>query len=223
MGERRDSVMGGGRRDRPTGAARLTPLAPGDPRYPADRLERLLPPPLPLLLCAGSLELLAAQSLGILSSRRCPGSIILRMHDFASTLRLKEIVAVGGFQSPLERHCLELFTTGRVRVIYTPARSLNWFRPRGEWRRLTAQGRLLVVSSSTLTTGRPTVRDAIARNGLVGALASVVLIPHAAPGSRTMAMARSLLAASRRVFTFDDPSNRALVEEGAIPVESLQW
>jgi predicted Rossmann fold nucleotide-binding protein DprA/Smf involved in DNA uptake len=221
--QRSEGVAGGVRSDRHTGAVRLIRLAPGDPRYPVDRLERLISPPLPVLLCVGSLELLAVQSLGILSSRRCPGSITLRMHDLANTLKLKEIVVVGGFQSPLERHCLEVFMTGRVRVVYAPARSLNRFRPRGEWRRLMEQGRLLVVSSSALTTRRPTVRDAVARNGFISALASVVLIPHAAPGSRTMAMAQSLLAASRRVFTFDDPSNRALINQGAIPFESLRW
>ncbi len=136
---------------------------------------------------------------------------------------MKEVTIVGGFQSPLERHCLEVFAAGRVRMIYAPARSLDRYRPRGVWRQLIDQGRLLIVGSGKFTNRRATVREAIARNLFIGALASIVLVPHAEPASRTMGVVRALLAASRRVATFDDPANRELIAGGAIPFEALRW
>ncbi len=220
--EQGNRSVGSGEGGAQTDAAGVIRVSPGDRLYPLERLDGIHSLPLPVLSCIGNAELLAMPSLGILCSRRCPGLITLRMHDLANQIRLREIVVAGGFQSPLERHCLEVFASGLVSVVYAPARSLERFRPRGVWRRLLGQGRLLVIAPSTVTNRRATVREAVLRNLFIGAISSALLVPHASPGSRTMGVARALLAVSRRVTTFDDPANCALLEAGAIPFENLR-
>jgi hypothetical protein len=59
--------------------------------------------------------LLNHRLLGFLCSRRCPGDLILRTYDLIRALRDAGVPVVGGFQSPMEKECLELLLRGSRR------------------------------------------------------------------------------------------------------------
>jgi predicted Rossmann fold nucleotide-binding protein DprA/Smf involved in DNA uptake len=62
---------------------------------------------------------------------------------------------------------------------------------------------------------RITVQTSLARNRFVAALAEGALIAHAHPGSKTMALAKDIVAWGKPVYTLDHPSNEHLLALGA--------
>ena len=165
----------------------------------------------------GHRSVLDRPKLGVLSSVRCPGSVILALYDLARSLRDSGLTFVGGFQSPVERDFLDILLRGSPRVIICPARGIARMRVRDEWRKPLAEGRLLFLSPFQDSERRPRRGMAQRRNELVAALADRVLIGHAAPGGATDRLARQLLGDGKPVFTIDDPANAALLALGAVP------
>jgi hypothetical protein len=49
---------------------------------------------------------------------------------------------------------------------------------------------------------------------MIGAIAHTIFIAYAAPNSKTLAFAQSLIAAGKAVITFDSSSNPLLQEQG---------
>ena len=125
-------------------------------------------------------------------SSRCPGDVILKMYDLSRAMRDEGVPVIGGFQSPMEKECLRILLRGDQPVIVCPARGIENMRIPREWRKPLDQGRLLILSPFPPTLRRPTAASATQRNELVASLANRVLIAHAAPGSKTEALARRL-------------------------------
>jgi hypothetical protein len=130
-------------------------------------------------------------------------------------LKLQDRVIAGGFHSPMERTCLDILLHGRTKVVLCPARGLRRLRMRPEWRAPLSEGRLLVISPFDDVIRRSTVQLARVRNSFVAELASALLVPFAAPRSRTERFAVEMLSAGKTVYTFPDPDSQPLIDLGA--------
>lgn len=167
--------------------------------------------PSPSFQTLGNSELLNRDSLGVLCSRKCPGSVILKFYDLLAEIRTKEITIVSGFHSPMEQAALERLTNSGCSFIVCPARGIERMRVPKEWKRLLAEGRMLIVSPFGETAARQSAKLAEERNRFVADLSTRLLIVHASPGSRL----ESLAATTQDLYTIDDPSNQNLFALGA--------
>jgi len=200
----------------------LQRLEQNSPRYP-ESIRRFLGDRAPATISAlGNLDLLdKPQKLALFCSVKCTGNLILKLYDFARELREKGVTVVGGFHSPMEKECLALLLRGSQPIIICPARSLETFRLPAAWRAPLESKRLLLLSPFTEKHSRATARLAQARNELVAALADMVLIAYAQPGSKTEAFAQQLLSWNKPLLTLDDKANNQLVALGAKQTASL--
>ncbi len=151
---------------------------------------------------------------------RCPGDVLLKTYDLARMLRETNVTIVGGFQSPMEKECLNLLLRGAASVVVCPARGLGRMRiPKG-WRGPLAEGRLLILSFFADGIRRPTADLAVKRNAYIAALANRILIAHAEKGGKTEALCKEALTHGKLVFAIDSPDNAHLVELGVVPVQA---
>jgi len=193
-----------------------------EPTYPA-RMIPFLDDETPTFLDAvGNLDLLQRQALAFFASVRCPGRLILQAHDLAQDLRRAGVPTIGGFHSPVEREVLTVLLRGEQPIVVCPARSLIGMRIPQEYRGPLEAGRLLLLSPFAEHDHRATVRTAQRRNRLVAALAAQVFVAYAAPGGKTEAFCREILAWGKPLYTF--AANENLVEMGAQATASVgEW
>ena len=168
----------------------------------------------------GSLSILDRPLIGFFCSVRCPGDAILKTYDLARMLRETDAAIIGGFQSPMEKECLDLLLRGSTSVVVCPARGLGRIRIPPSWQEPLAEGRLLILSFFNDGIRRPTADLAIKRNAHIAALADRVLIAHAEKGGKTEALCKEALAQGKSVFVIDSPDNAHLVELGVVPVRT---
>ena len=173
----------------------------------------------PAFTLNGDLRILDSTRIGFFCSVRCPGDVILKTYDLARMLRETDVTIIGGFQSPMEKECLDLLLRGSASVVVCPARGLGRMRIPKSWKGLLAEGRLLILSFFDDGIRRPTADLAVKRNAYVAALADRLLIAHAEKGGKTEALCNEALAAGKSVFAIDSPDNVHLVELGVVPVQ----
>lgn len=190
----------------------------GSPRYPAWVESRLRGQVPAALRAVGNLAAPVGGTLAFFCSVKCPGGPILQSYDLARLLRDAGITVIGGFQSPVEKDCLDLLLRGTQPVIICPARSLHSMRLPSEWKRAVAQGRLLLLSPFEERFRRPTAALAEKRNEFVAFLADEVLFAYAEPGGKTEALAKKVIASGKPVLTLDSKENAHLVALGAKPI-----
>lgn len=166
----------------------------------------------------GNPELLNARKVALFCSRRCPGDVILKTYDFARLVRGTGGGIVSGFQSPIEKDCLPILLRGTDPIIIVQAHRLSTARLPATWQKAIDAGRLLLISPFGEKQKRVTTELAVERNRFVAAISDEVLIAYAAPGSKTEALFRNLIASGKRVYTFESPSNAILISSGAIPI-----
>jgi predicted Rossmann fold nucleotide-binding protein DprA/Smf involved in DNA uptake len=152
----------------------------------------------------GEGSLLARRKLALICSRKCPGDVILNTYDFARLVRGSGIAIMSGFQSPIEKDCLPILLRGSGPVIIVQGHRLSVSRLPREWQDGIDAGRLLLLSPFNDKDKRVTTELAAKRNRFVAAISDEVLIPYAAPGSKTEALALDLLKSGKRVYTFSD-------------------
>ncbi len=152
--------------------------------------------------------------LALFCSVKCPGKLIMDAYDTCRHLRDTGITVISSFHSPMEQECLRILLRGRSPVI--------WCLARGKLARLppalaiqNAAGHLTIHAPFPDTVRRVTAATCAKRNRLVADQADAILIIHAAPGSKVEALALSLLAADKTLFTLDHPANNALLAAGA--------
>jgi len=87
-----------------------------------------------------------------------------------------------------------------------------------EWQKAVDAGRLLLLSPFGDKQKRVTTKLAVERNRFVAAISDQVLIPYAAPGSKTEALFRELIASGKRVYTFESRSNDLMISSGAVAI-----
>lgn len=136
-----------------------------------------------LLAGVGNVALLDEPLLGLLSSRECPGHVLLetleRVPEWVNAGR----VIVSGFHSPLEQQVLRSVLRRSGRVVKVLARGMTNYRPTPEEREPLTSGRMLVISAFVPIVTRTTRETALARNRLVLALSTEIVVPHVAEGS----------------------------------------
>lgn len=163
----------------------------------------------------GNTELLNGDLLGILCSRKCPGSVILKFCDLLAELRKQEITIVSGFHSPIEQAALERLTNSRCSFIVCPARGIERMRVPNNWKPLLDEGRMLIASPFAENAARQSAKLAEERNRFVADLATRLLIVHASPGSKL----ETLASTKQTLYTIDDPGNQNLFDRGAVVIE----
>jgi len=168
-------------------------LLPDDPGYPAvlRRCSENGRPP--TVTAQGDLGILHDTLLGFFCSVRSPGDAILKTYDLARTLRDADVTIIGGFQSPMEKECLDMLLRGSVSVVVCPARGLGNMRIPQGWKHPLAEGRLLLLSFFDDTIRRPTAAIAAQRNTYVATLADRLLVAHAEKGDKTEALCKDAL------------------------------
>ncbi len=167
------------------------------------------------ILSLGPPEILKVRKLAFFCSVKCPGEPIVQVYDFARAIRDAGITVIGGFQSPIEKDCLDILLRGTQPIIICPARSLQGMRLPAAWKTAIRQGRLLLLSPFAEGIRRPTVALSEKRNEFVAKLADEVLFAYANPCGKTEALAKKVIGWGKTVFTFDIKENVNLTEIGA--------
>src|ERR1035437_4239418 len=162
----------------------------------------------------GDGALLHGKTLALICSQKCPGDVILKTYDFARLVRGSGLAIVSGFHSPIEKDCLPILLRGSAPIIIVQAHRLSTSRLPMDWKGAVDAGRMLLLSPFREKDKRVTTELATERNRFVAAISDEVLIPYAAPGSKTEALALSLLAAGKRVCTFNERPG-SLLDAGA--------
>lgn len=200
-----------GTRDHPP----LFPIVPTDPRYPALLTQYLGCTPPPTLRAIGNPELLLREKIGLVCSVKIPGRVILQTYEFAKHAPQGGPVMVGGFHSPMERQCLEIFLLRKVPLIICLARSIRRIRIPTSWNESLAEGRLLILSMVESKQRRPTKALAQNRNRLVAALSDRILVPYASPGGKTDDLVGQAARWGKTLLTFEAAERGGLSDIGA--------
>lgn len=136
---------------------------------------------------AGETALLAEPLLGLIASRECPGHVLLETLDRVPEWVKAGRVIISGFHSPLEQQVLRSVLRRKGRVVKVLARGFGGqcaeYRPQPEEREPLAAGRMLVITACPPEARRTTRETALARNRLVLALATDIVVPHVAADS----------------------------------------
>ncbi len=188
----------------------------GHHAYPAS-LRRYLSDNAPETITAiGNIDILQNRSLAIFSSKKCPGSLIIKTYDFMKEIRESGITVISGFHSPMEHECLNILLRGRQSVIICPARSIEGMRIKSEYKKPLEEGRLLFLSPFfDEKQNRISSERADKRNHFVAAISDELLVPYAEPDSKTETLCKKWIEQGKTVRTFDSEYTKNLFELGA--------
>lgn len=165
----------------------------------------------------GDLAILDRPQVAILCSAKCPGKLILDTYELAKRFREKGVTVISGFHSPVEEECLRILLRGTTPVVWCLARG-TLARVPPTYRPAAKNGLLKIVAPFSDHVRRVTATTCAKRNRIVADMADAVFVVHAAPGSKIEDLSHSLLAAGKPLFTFDHPTNAALIAAGAHPI-----
>ena len=200
--------------------SKLMCYEPGSPDIPSALWSSLDGAHPQVIAVRGDIGILDGTLTGFFCSIRCPADIILTIYDLARSLRGTNMTIIGGFQTPMEKEFLDFLLRGSVRVVVSPARSIQNMLVPQDWRTPISEGRLLILSPFGRSQHRPTAALASQRNDLVAALAADIFIPYAAPGGKTESLAHKHATAGKVILTVDSPTNANLLALGARAVEA---
>lgn len=189
-----------------------------DSNYPK-ALSRYLGEHAPKTVTAmGNLDILHNRKLGVCSSVKCPGAIILKTYDLMRKIRETGVTVISGFHSPMERECLNILLKGRQPVIICPARSIEGMRMKAEYRKPFDAGMLLLMSPFSEKEKRISSERALFRNYFVAAIADSIFITYAALNSKTENFCKELLTWNKPIYTLQTESNANLIALGLEPI-----
>ena len=166
----------------------------------------------------GDMGLLNTKVIGFFCSVKCPGKLIIQVHDLAHELRQSGAAVISGFHSPVEQECLRILLRGTQPVIICPARSMEKMRIRAGYKQPLEQGRLLFLSPFWDKPHRTTAQSALRRNYFVAALSNQIFVAHAEPEGKTEQFCHDILKWKKPVFTLPNEANEHLIAMGAKPV-----
>lgn len=185
------------------------------PGYPAS-LRKYLSDNAPGTITAiGNPDILQNSTLAIFSSKKCPGSLIIKTYDFMKELRDSDIAVISGFHSPMERECLNILLRGKQSVVICPARSIEKMRIKSEYKKPLEEGRLLFLSPFDIKHNRISSGQADKRNQFVAAISEELFVPYAEPDSKTETLCKKWIEQGKTVRTFDSEYTKNLFELGA--------
>lgn len=176
----------------------------------------------PVLRDKSNVTVLCYPKIAILCSVKCPGKLILAAYDTCRHLRETDIKVIGGFDSPMEEECLQILLRGSTPVIWCLARGkLSRIPP--AYAEPVSSGRLTIHAPFPDKVRYKTVATCAKRNRIVADMADAVLVVHAAPGGKIESLSFELLAAGKRLYTYDHPANAALISHGAKCIDSPEF
>lgn len=167
----------------------------------------------------GNPDLLKQSKLAIFCSSKCPGALILKTYDFLRQLKESSETVISGFHSTIEQECLNILLKRRQNIIICPARSIEGMKIIKRYQKPLEEGRLLFLSSFDKKHNRISEQRSEFRNQFVSAIADRILIPHAAPDSKTEKLCRELIEKGKTILTFDAEHNRNLIACGATAID----
>ena len=173
-------------------------MKPAPVTLPATYAQRVGPEFAARIVGVGDTALLDEPLLGLISSRECPGHVLLETLDRVPEWVKAGRVIVSGFHSPLEQQVLRSVLRRKGRVVKVLARGMTDYRPTPEEREPLATGRILVITACPPEVRRTTRETALERNRLVLALATEIVVPHVAADSPLAALLEKSALAGRR-------------------------
>ncbi len=185
-------------------------LLRGSRGFPADALNDLGERAPAVITGLGNVEILQTKKLGFFCSARCPGKLILAVHDFCQELKGQGVTVIGGFHSPVERECLNILLRGTGPIIICPARGLKGMRIPALVKVAMDQGRILYLSPFEDRQRRATAKMAAYRNLFVAALVDSIFVGYAHPGSKTEELCREARFWEKPVFGLDSDTSASL-------------
>lgn len=146
----------------------------------------------------GNVVLLDEPLLGLVSSRECPGHVLLETLERVPSWARAGRVVTSGFHSPLEQQVLRSLLRREGRAVKVLARGMTDYRPLPEEHEALIANRLLVLTAFAPAVRRATRETALERNRQVAALAEEVVVPYVAAGSPLAALLeKSVMAIGR--------------------------
>ena len=180
--------------------------------YPASLTKYLADKAPETITAIGNLDLLLNKTLAVFSSSKCPGSVILKTYDLMKKIcggesQFAGMTVISGFHSQMEQECFNILMKGKRPLIICPARRLEGMRIKPDYKRTIEDGRLLILSPFSEKDKRISSERAAYRNRFVAALADTILIPYAAPKSKTEQLCRELLLWEKPLYTINGESD----------------
>ncbi len=114
----------------------------------------------------------------------------------------------------MEQECLNILLKGKQPVILCPARSIENMRIKKAFKKPVEEGRFLILSPFSGNHNRISSGRADKRNHFAAAIADKIVIPYAAPESKTESLCKEWIKKGKSVFTFDSDYNKNLLELG---------
>lgn len=168
----------------------------------------------------GDPAILQRPLVALFCSVKCPGKLILETYELANRFRAEGVTVISGFHSPMEQECLRILLRAPQPVVWCLARGLYRKVPTKpvDCRPAVDEGRLVMVTPFPDTVTHITKETAMQRNRLVAALATAVVVAHAAPSSKMETLCLDILVEGIPLFTFDHPANAHIIAAGARPI-----
>jgi hypothetical protein len=168
----------------------------------------------------------------VISADSISGLAMMAANQLLFTIREYDLNIIGGWHSVMET---EIFRLGLFRKNFTVTLftakglghetfesfletrfypPLHEFPERKEYFRRAKEGKLLMLSVSPPEEKRMKRPNIINRNWLACVLSDVVFVPFAEKGTKTLALAKRVIAAEIPIFTTDHEDNKSLHQLG---------
>jgi predicted Rossmann fold nucleotide-binding protein DprA/Smf involved in DNA uptake len=207
-------------------------LTPADIEYPKRLLGRLGKSSPEEIFYQGRLDLLKRFTMAVISADSISGLALMATNQLLFTIREYDLNIIGGWHSVMETEIfrLGLFRKNLTVTLFT-ARGLereafesfletrfhpplHEFPERDEYFRRAKGGELLMLSVSPPREAKMKRPNIINRNWLACVLSDVVFVPFAEKGTKTLTLAKRVLAAQIPIFTTDHETNNSLHKLG---------
>lgn len=165
-------------------------------------------------LTKGNSAILKEKKLAFFCSQKCPGNIIIKSYELATTLRDKAICVISGFHTPIEQDVLHYLLKGKQLIIICPAKSIAKMRIPKAHKTAYKDNRILYLSPFNERQKRITAKASIKRNQFIVDLVDDIFIAYAHPGSKTESLAQYAINKGKKVYTFDTPETQNLIRFG---------
>lgn len=160
-----------------------------EPIHLPDRLaQRLDAESSDRLVGVGNSALLDRPLIGLLTSRECPGHVLLSTLDRIPEWVQDGWVILSGFHAPLEQQVMRSVLRRQGSVVKILARGLDTYRPLPLEREPLEAGRMLILAAAAPAVRRTTRASALERNRLVLKLATKRVVPYLATSSGLAAL-----------------------------------
>jgi predicted Rossmann fold nucleotide-binding protein DprA/Smf involved in DNA uptake len=207
-------------------------LTSPDQGYPKRLLERLGESSPERIFYRGPLDFLKRFTIAVISADTINGLAMMATNQLLFTIREYDLNFIGGWHSVMETEIfrLGLFRRNTTVTLFTAKGleretfesflvtrfhpPLHEFPEREEYFHRAKEGKLLMLSVSPSQEGRMKRPNIIHRNWLACTLSDVVFVPFAEKGTKTLALAKRVLAAQIPIFTTDHEANSTLHQLG---------